>query len=50
MNIWLVLLVGVISYFLGFGSYHATLIEDAKNGGLIMIDGKVYKLVEQRVK
>lgn len=49
-NFWLGILLGVIGFMWGFSFYHSTLTEDAQTGGLLKLDGKIYKLVEQKVE
>lgn len=42
--------VGLICFIWGFAFYHSTLKEDVEKGNIIKINGKIYKLVEQKIE
>lgn len=50
MNIiWMILFFCLLSFFCGFVSNYNQWTKRAKNGDLVEIEGKIYKIVEQRV-
>lgn len=49
-NIWFAMFVGLVCFIWGFAAYHSSLKDDAEKDNIIKINGKIYKLVEQKVE
>lgn len=53
-TIWFAMFVGLVCFIWGFAfyhsTYHSTLKEDVEKDNIIKINGKIYKLVEQKVE
>lgn len=49
-TIWVAMFVGLVCFIWGFAFYHSTLKEDVEKDNIIKINGKIYKLVEQKVE
>ena len=50
MNIWLCILLCSICFFIGYTFCFSNFRELAKTGELVVLKGKVYKLVEQETQ
>lgn len=49
-TIWFAMSVGLVCFIWGFAFYHSTLKEDVEKDNIIKINGKIYKLLEQKVE